>query len=53
MSAAPWRRQPKILFGEINAGDIVVLDVDSEGDDARFTFAGNAKPRIPDALPAA
>ncbi|MCU1564423.1 MAG: ATP-dependent Clp protease ATP-binding subunit ClpC1 [Arthrobacter sp.] len=42
----------KILFGEIHPGDIVVVDVDGEGDDARFTFTGTTKPRIPDALPA-
>ncbi|MCU1435144.1 MAG: NDP-hexose 4-ketoreductase, partial [Pseudarthrobacter sp.] len=41
----------KILFGEIHAGDIVVVDVDGEGDDAKFTFAGNAKPRIPEIAP--
>ncbi|MEV8148243.1 ATP-dependent Clp protease ATP-binding subunit [Arthrobacter sp. NPDC080073] len=62
MGARPLRRtiqreiedqlSEKILFGEIHPGDIVVVDVDGEGDDAKFTFAGNAKPRIPDALPA-
>jgi ATP-dependent Clp protease ATP-binding subunit ClpC len=29
------------------------VDVDGEGDDAKFTFAGHTNPRIPDALPAA
>jgi ATP-dependent Clp protease ATP-binding subunit ClpC len=63
MGARPLRRtiqreiedqlSEKILFGELHAGDIVVVDVDGEGDDAQFTFAGNAKPRIPDALPTA
>ena len=63
MGARPLRRtiqreiedqlSEKILFGEIHAGDIVVVDVDGEGDDAKFTFAGNTKPHIPDALPAA
>ncbi|WP_427136543.1 ATP-dependent Clp protease ATP-binding subunit [Pseudarthrobacter sp. S9] len=62
MGARPLRRtiqreiedqlSEKILFGELHAGDIVVVDVDGEGDDARFTFAGNTTPRIPDALPA-
>ncbi|MCX2748835.1 ATP-dependent Clp protease ATP-binding subunit [Arthrobacter sp. MI7-26] len=62
MGARPLRRtiqreiedqlSEKILFGELHPGDIVVVDVDGEGDDAKFTFAGNAKPRIPDALPA-
>jgi len=27
--------------------------VDGEGDDAKFTFAGNAKPRIPEIAPSA
>jgi ATP-dependent Clp protease ATP-binding subunit ClpC len=63
MGARPLRRtiqreiedqlSEKILFGELHSGDIVVVDVEGEGDDAKFTFAGNAKPRIPDALPAA
>jgi ATP-dependent Clp protease ATP-binding subunit ClpC len=63
MGARPLRRtiqreiedqlSEKILVGEIHPGDIVVVDVDGEGDDAKFTFAGNTKPRIPDALPAA
>ncbi|MCO4254038.1 ATP-dependent Clp protease ATP-binding subunit [Pseudarthrobacter cellobiosi] len=63
MGARPLRRtiqreiedqlSEKILFGEIHPGDIVVVDVNGEGDDAQFTFAGNTKPRIPDALPAA
>ncbi|QYF90465.1 ATP-dependent Clp protease ATP-binding subunit [Arthrobacter sp. PAMC25284] len=61
MGARPLRRSiqreiedqlsEKILFGEIHPGDIVMVDVDGEGDDAKFTFAGNAKPVIPDALP--
>ncbi|MFC0457929.1 ATP-dependent Clp protease ATP-binding subunit [Arthrobacter liuii] len=61
MGARPLRRtiqreiedqlSEKILFGEIHAGDIVVVDVEGEGDDAKFTFAGNAKPRIPEIAP--
>ncbi|CAM3152588.1 ATP-dependent Clp protease ATP-binding subunit ClpC1 [Arthrobacter ulcerisalmonis] len=63
MGARPLRRtiqreiedqlSEKILFGEIHAGDIVVVDVDVEGDgdEAKFTFAGNAKPRIPEIAP--
>ena len=31
----------KILFGEINAGDRVVFDVEGEGADARFTFTAD------------
>jgi ATP-dependent Clp protease ATP-binding subunit ClpC len=63
MGARPLRRtiqreiedqlSEKILFGELHPGDIVVVDVDGEGDDARFTFTGTTKPRIPDALPTA
>ncbi|MGH3886325.1 MAG: ATP-dependent Clp protease ATP-binding subunit [Pseudonocardiaceae bacterium] len=47
----------KILFGEIEAGQIVIVDAedwDGEGptENARFTFRGAAKPlRVPDALP--
>ncbi len=62
MGARPLRRtiqreiedqlSEKILFGEIKAGDIVAIDVEGEGDDAKFTFEGMAKPRVPDALPA-
>ncbi|MBT2522489.1 ATP-dependent Clp protease ATP-binding subunit [Arthrobacter sp. ISL-28] len=63
MGARPLRRtiqreienqlSEKILVGELHSGDIVVVDVDGEGDDAKFTFTGDTKPRIPDALPAA
>ncbi|HEY8294086.1 MAG TPA: AAA family ATPase, partial [Micrococcaceae bacterium] len=62
MGARPLRRtiqreiedqlSEKILFGEIKAGEIVVVDVEGEGDDAKFTFAGNSKAHVPDALPA-
>jgi ATP-dependent Clp protease ATP-binding subunit ClpC len=47
----------KILFGEIEAGQIVIVDAenwDGEGpiEDARFVFRGAAKPlRVPDAPP--
>ncbi|MET3948724.1 ATP-dependent Clp protease ATP-binding subunit ClpC [Arthrobacter sp. UYCu512] len=63
MGARPLRRtiqreienqlSEKILFGEIKPGQIIAVDVDGEGDDATFTFTGNTKPRIPDALPTA
>jgi ATP-dependent Clp protease ATP-binding subunit ClpC len=63
MGARPLRRtiqreienqlSERILVGELHAGDIVVVDVDGEGDDATFTFTGDTKTRIPDALPAA
>jgi len=62
MGARPLRRtiqreiedqlSEKILFGEIKSGEIVVVDVEGEGDDAKFTFAGNAKTHVPEALPA-
>ncbi|MEO5779706.1 MAG: ATP-dependent Clp protease ATP-binding subunit [Arthrobacter oryzae] len=61
MGARPLRRtiqreiedqlSEKILFGEIHAGDIVMVDVEGEGDDAKFTFAGNTKPLIPEIAP--
>ncbi|WP_394940553.1 ATP-dependent Clp protease ATP-binding subunit [Psychromicrobium sp. YIM B11713] len=61
MGARPLRRtiqreiedqlSEKILFGEIKAGEIVVIDVEGEGDEAKFTFAGNSKPRIPEIAP--
>jgi len=47
----------KILFGEIQPGQIVVVDVEgwdgeSAGEDAKFTFRGEAKPGlVPDAPP--
>jgi len=47
----------KILFGEIQPGQIVVVDVEgwdgeSAGEDAKFTFRGEAKPgSVPDAPP--
>ncbi|HEY6423978.1 MAG TPA: ATP-dependent Clp protease ATP-binding subunit [Pseudonocardiaceae bacterium] len=68
MGARPLRRtiqreiedqlSEKILFGEIEAGQIVIVDVESwdgEGpsEDAQFVFRGAAKAlRVPDALPA-
>jgi ATP-dependent Clp protease ATP-binding subunit ClpC len=62
MGARPLRRtiqreiedqlSEKILFGEIKSGDIIAVDVEGEGDDAKFTFVGTAKPHIPEALPA-
>lgn len=62
MGARPLRRtiqreiedhlSEKILFGELNTGDIVTVDVEGEGDDAKFTFVGTAKPTVPDAIAA-
>ena len=45
----------KILFGELTAGQIVLVDVENwdgegDGENAKFTFAGSDKPRaLPDA----
>ncbi|MBY6413241.1 ATP-dependent Clp protease ATP-binding subunit [Rhodococcus sp. BP-252] len=47
----------KILFGEIEAGQIVLVDVENwdgegQGEDAKFTFRGEKKPiSVPDELP--
>jgi ATP-dependent Clp protease ATP-binding subunit ClpC len=39
----------KILFGELAAGQIVVVDTTGEGDSAEFTFRGEPKPSpVPD-----
>ncbi|WP_285731752.1 ATP-dependent Clp protease ATP-binding subunit [Nocardiopsis sp. ATB16-24] len=39
----------KILFGDIKAGQIVVIDAEGEGTDAKFTFKGVPKPaEVPD-----
>lgn len=63
MGARPLRRtiqrevedqlSEKILFGELKPGEIVLVDVEGEGDEAIFTFAGNAKPRVPEIAPVA
>ena len=43
----------KILFGELKAGQIVIVDVEGTGDDANFVFKGVPKPDdVPDAPPA-
>ena len=38
----------RILFNELKAGEIVLVDVEGEGADAKFTFAGSAKVATPD-----
>lgn len=38
----------KILFGELKAGEIVLVDVEGEGAEATFTFAGSPKSLTPD-----
>ncbi len=62
MGARPLRRtiqreiedqlSEKILFGELHAGETVMVDVDGEGDNAKFTFKGTTEHRIPGAVPA-
>jgi ATP-dependent Clp protease ATP-binding subunit ClpC len=42
----------KILYKELGAGQIVVVDVEGEGAEATFTFRGETKPAVlPDAPP--
>ena len=42
----------KILFGELKAGQIVIVDVEGAGEDTKFTFTGIAKPaEVPEAPP--
>ncbi len=38
----------RILFGELKAGEIIVVDAEGEGTDAIFTFKGAAKAQMPD-----
>ena len=38
----------RILFNELKAGEIIVVDVEGEGADAKFTFTGSAKVATPD-----
>src|SRR5580698_8244570 len=42
----------KILFGELKAGQIVIVDAEGTGEDAKFVFNGINKPAdVPDAPP--
>ncbi|HUR51770.1 MAG TPA: NDP-hexose 4-ketoreductase, partial [Mycobacteriales bacterium] len=42
----------QILFGTLKPGEIVVVDVEGEGPEQRFTFRGEPKPvTVPDAPP--
>jgi ATP-dependent Clp protease ATP-binding subunit ClpC len=43
----------KILFGELKAGQIVLVDVEGEGRARNFTFSGTAKAQVPEAAPVA
>ena len=38
----------KMLFGELKAGEIILVDVSDESDSATFTFKGAAKSAMPD-----
>jgi ATP-dependent Clp protease ATP-binding subunit ClpC len=38
----------RILFSELNAGEIIVVDVEGEGAEAQFTFKGAPKAATPD-----
>ena len=38
----------RILFNELKAGEIIVVDVDGDGPDASFTFTGTTKVASPD-----
>jgi ATP-dependent Clp protease ATP-binding subunit ClpC len=38
----------KMLFGDLKAGEIVLVDVSDETDAATFTFKGTAKADLPD-----
>jgi ATP-dependent Clp protease ATP-binding subunit ClpC len=41
----------KILFGELRPGQMVLVDVAGEGEDAHFTFTGTTKGEMPDLPP--
>jgi ATP-dependent Clp protease ATP-binding subunit ClpC len=42
----------KILFGEVKAGQIVIVDAEGTGEDAKFVFSGINKPSdVPDSPP--
>ncbi|HEU5044226.1 MAG TPA: ATP-dependent Clp protease ATP-binding subunit, partial [Nocardioidaceae bacterium] len=43
----------KMLYGEVGPGQIVLVDVEGEGVEAKFTFRGTPKSELPDAPPVA
>jgi ATP-dependent Clp protease ATP-binding subunit ClpC len=43
----------RLLFGEIKAGEIILVDVEGEGASRTFTFKGERKATLPDAPPVA
>ncbi|MBD8042311.1 ATP-dependent Clp protease ATP-binding subunit [Arthrobacter sp. Sa2BUA2] len=63
MGARPLRRtmqreiedqlSEKILFGDLKPGEMVSVDVEGEGDDAKFTFVGHGAPRAIEEAPSA
>jgi ATP-dependent Clp protease ATP-binding subunit ClpC len=63
MGARPLRRtiqreiedqlSEKILFGEIKSGERISIDVEGEGDEAKFTFVGHGAPKEIEEAPAA
>ncbi|GAB97998.1 ATP-dependent Clp protease ATP-binding subunit ClpC [Kineosphaera limosa] len=42
----------QILYGQVGAGEIVGVDVEGEGDEAKFTFHGTSKEPEPATVPA-
>ena len=41
----------RILFGELKAGEIIVVDVEGEGTEREFTFTTTPRAELPDAPP--
>jgi len=41
----------KILYGELSAGELVLVGTEGEGRNAKFTFAGTPRPLAPDTVP--
>ncbi|MGZ6804686.1 MAG: NDP-hexose 4-ketoreductase, partial [Nocardioidaceae bacterium] len=41
----------KMLYGEVGPGQIVLVDVEGEGVEAKFTFKGEHKSELPDLPP--
>ena len=41
----------KILFGELHSGDIVVVDVEGEGETATFVFTSTGAPKAIEEIP--
>jgi ATP-dependent Clp protease ATP-binding subunit ClpC len=38
----------KMLFGDLKPGEIVIVDVEGEGEDAKFTIRGEFKGELSD-----